>query len=230
MVRLDLYFNTVHGSCSLPYFWTFCSIIGCSRAAGSEWVWCRDVKQLTVELSCSTHSWTEKFAQIQLNSFPQEKERLSRALQSRDEHTYVGSKFSSLTQKWNLPLTTYTVTLTYSHMTEVRTGLQGTVSSLQMATSVLPPHLFWRTVYLFISAISAPRDLLIFFNCYDFEGKLWKLALPVLLQIAYHQKMAWKYFTLWSWEVIGLAAIRQTCPVFSYPWPLQVFRELPGFL
>lgn len=53
-----------------------------------------------------------------------------------------------------------------------------------MATSVLPPHLFWRIVYLFISAISAPRYLQIFFNCYDFEGKLWKLALPVLPQIA----------------------------------------------
>lgn len=51
MVMPNLHFGPVCHSYLFPYFWTFWTIMGCSRPASGEWSW--DLKQLTVVLGAA---------------------------------------------------------------------------------------------------------------------------------------------------------------------------------
>lgn len=61
MVMPNLHFGPVCHSYLFPYFWTFWSVMGCSRPASGEWRW--DLRQLAGIWgagSCKVHHWREE--------------------------------------------------------------------------------------------------------------------------------------------------------------------------
>lgn len=131
---------------------------------------------------------------------------------------YVGRQTLTLIRMWNLPVTTYKVTLAMLGSEFVLKGLSPCYRWQLLLCYASPLFILKTRLSDCLSnlciKILAGCSLWVFFTCCGFEGKLPGCpCYRVCSTFGSHQKMSWKYFVLWNWEENGLASVNQICLV-----------------
>lgn len=220
MVMLNSYSDPVCHSYLFPYFWTFWSIMGCSTAASAEWS--QDLKQVTAVLRAA-----RCIAEGRRNAarcFTGRRRNADRSGQilarrkSSDCQEFckpeismcVGRKTLTLNMNVKPPCDNLEVNPCHVHVIGVRICLKGL---LQMATLMLPHFpLSWRLVYLSRQSLYQ-GPCVVFLPAMVLRENSGSQCYRICTTLGSHQKMSWRYFTLWNWEGSGLASGSQTCRV-----------------